>query len=224
MKYIPALFRGDMVRSILVRVKRETRRPDKNGKPPCAVGDRLWVRETWAVVKGFMDTESWEMPWIKYFEITGWPKRIPANLQPGHEMRYAADEWVEDERLGMDHPYPWRPSIHMPRWASRIELEVTDVRLEHVQDITDAGAIDEGVSLTADLPYYTEHFPEYVAKYLAWLKHAQKTGCVTKPPLGPGPRDRFAVLWDSIYGKTEFAWTNNPRVWVTTFKLVEVEG
>jgi hypothetical protein len=109
----------------------------------------------------------------------------------------------------------------MPRAASRIELEVTGVRWEPLHSMTDAGAIDEGVPLAEDLPYYTKNFPEYAAKYLAWMQHEKATGCATKPPLGPSPRDRFAVLWDSIYGKTEFAWERNPYVWTTVFQRVQ---
>jgi hypothetical protein len=150
MKDRPILYTGEMVRQIIAGNKTNTRRPDKTGKPPCEVGDRLWVRETWQVVEGYMDTESWEMPWIKYFVIDGWPNRIPESLPKRHELRYAADDWAESERAEMDEPYPWRPSIHMPRWASRLSLEVLEVGRECLSAMTEADAIAEGVESLAE--------------------------------------------------------------------------
>jgi hypothetical protein len=123
------------------------------------VGDRLWVRETWAEVNG--------------------------------GAFYKADEpWPE--AYG---PEPkWKPSIHMPRWAARILLEVTDVRVERVQDITEEDAKAEGVGdLRPD-----EEGPFAVLAL----------------------RDRFHRLWDSINAKRGFGWGTNPWVWVVEFKRV----
>lgn len=83
-----------------------------------AVGDRIWVRETWA-----------------RYNID----------QNSHDIAYRAttpEDWPEDGR--------WRPSIHMPRWASRILLEITNVRVERLKSISDGDAIREGCS-TADM-------------------------------------------------------------------------
>jgi len=128
-----------------------------------AVGDRLWVRETWARYN--IDQDS-------------------------HDMAYRAtipDDWPKEGR--------WRPSIHMPRWASRITLEITGVRVERLQDITNQDAIAEGIG------------------HLYAYDESQQT-----------PRDakrRFAELWRSIYG--EESWQANPWVWVIEFKRVEGE-
>lgn len=142
----PILFSGPMVRAILESRKTQTRRPIKGaplgadcglfakdsavffrgttpespsvGAPircPYGVpGDRLWVRETW---------QDWCPTW------SGGRTHRPA---------YRA---TPDER---GEPLRWRPSIHMPRWASRITLELTGVRVERLQAIDEAGAICEG--------------------------------------------------------------------------------
>ena len=144
----PILFNGQMVTRILAGQKTETRRvmrPQPRGMtgswrghelsvsgrdhrcPYGAVGDLLWVRETWR------------------------PEELPSGLDgiryaaddafvPIRNTREAADAWVEvnTKRAG------WRPSIHMPRWASRITLGVDGVRVERLHAIDQAGAVAEG--------------------------------------------------------------------------------
>ena len=90
----------------------------------------------------------------------------------------------------------WQPSIHMNRWASRILLEVTGVRVERLQDISCADAIAEGIIAAAN---------------------SQTIDCDT-----PDPRDEFRGLWDCINGRprkdgTDFSWNANPWVWVIEF-------
>ncbi|BEH73363.1 morphogenetic protein [Edwardsiella tarda] len=146
MKERPIIFNDEMVRAILDGRKTMTRRPVKGVMPDnglwlkkptktrsgitthvmdapkhglCpfgSIGDRLWVRETWARYN--IDSRS-------------------------HDMAYRAtvpNDWPEGGR--------WRPSIHMPRWASRITLEITDVRVERLHDITEGDARSEGVTLS----------------------------------------------------------------------------
>jgi hypothetical protein len=84
----------------------------------------------------------------------------------------------------------WRPSIHMPRWASRITLEVTDVRVERVQEISEEDAKTEGVT------------PSIVGEWWDHLKY----------------RAGFQTLWNSINEKRGFGWDENPWVWVVEFK------
>ncbi|HGN0817486.1 hypothetical protein [Pseudomonas aeruginosa] len=172
MKERPILFTGPMVRAILEGRKTVTRRPVKGGQIPaedttiqeggprwsaigqrhprygycvfgeteaeCAQelaehgvcpygqpGDRLWVRETWAHV-GTGD------PGHLVYRAT-YPRCLPPGLE-----NVPAD--IRDEG------YRWRPSIHMPRWACRILLEITAVRVERLHDLSDPGALAEGVS------------------------------------------------------------------------------
>ena len=94
------------------------------GKP----GDLLWVRETWAAIR------CWEDGHIET------PKSIPKDLGAWN-VAFAADEHPEHVE---DRGWSWKPSIHMPRWASRITLEVTGIRVERVRDISEEDAHAEG--------------------------------------------------------------------------------
>ncbi|HIE3938570.1 TPA: hypothetical protein ACXNG7_003523 [Pseudomonas aeruginosa] len=164
MKERPILFNDQMVRAILEGRKTATRRIAKPVKHPdlgniyapgalvlerepqhvidraCPYGqpgDRLWVRE------------AWQGPLISDEEQDAnqsWWKDMTKFQNPGHcAYRASGDdnEYVDPD--GYFH-CKWKPSIHMPRWASRILLEITAVRVERLQDISDPGALAEGVS------------------------------------------------------------------------------
>lgn len=91
-----------------------------------AIGDRLWVREN--------------------FQLLSFGDYVPTKARPA-DVRFAATDRCAD--LPSDvRGYPWRPSIHMPRWASRLTLIVTDVRVQRLQDISDNDALAEGVNRT----------------------------------------------------------------------------
>jgi hypothetical protein len=100
-------------------------------KAPYIPSDRLWVRETWQLLSGSIDYYNGGM------EFDDWRGEIPKGKPFGH---YALDYKADANSDG-----PWRPSIHMPRWASRITLEVVAVRVERLQDISEADAEAEGV-------------------------------------------------------------------------------
>lgn len=138
-------------------------------KPPCWIGDLLWVREGWRV-------------WSQYDDVA--PGRIPSNV----DVQYAADAPLS----------PWdskaRPSIHMPRWASRLTLEVTDVKVERVQDISSADTMAEGVEC---------------ATCAAMRKSAcNNLGCFAS-------REAFRKLWDDLNGAG--SWEVNPYVAAISF-------
>jgi hypothetical protein len=99
------------------------------------------------------------------------------------------------ERIGHWNPAigPWRPSIHMPRWASRITLEVTGVKFERLQDITIADALAEGALEATDIPY---------------------VGAMT----GDQARVAFSLLWDRLHGPR--SWEENPTIVCISFKRV----
>lgn len=131
------------------------------------VGDRIWVRETWA-----------------RYNID----------QNSHDIAYRATTpayWPEEGR--------WRPSIHMPRWASRILLEITDVRVERLNAINEHDAQAEGVAKLRG--GFWKHYQP------GWTQHQLSA------------RGSFVTLWKSIYG--EESWKANSWVWVISFKRVE---
>ncbi len=122
------LFSAPMVRALLSGAKTQTRRLT-HWRPQCPYGfpgDRLWVRETWA-----HDADSLEDLRAMVEDIVGGSDCGPY---------YRADGVHENSGLR------WRPSIHMPRWCSRITLEITDVRVQQLQDITEDDARAEGVT------------------------------------------------------------------------------
>ncbi len=118
----------------------------------------------------------------------------------------------------------WSPCIFMPRWASRITLEVTGLRVERVQDITEKDAIAEGIqsdddyrdSSPADFPCprcegHAVH-EAFGADY--GITEVDCDMCDTA-------QKRFGILWDSINAKRGYSWESNPHVWVVEFKRIE---
>ncbi|HCF1015650.1 TPA: hypothetical protein NH744_002019 [Pseudomonas aeruginosa] len=176
MKERPILFNGAMVRAILEGRKTATRRIAKPVKHPdlgniyapgalvlerepqhvidraCPYGqpgDRLWVREAWGVISNTWDESGNMVDWTPDRPAT--PIRdLPfgSGYYSGHAI-YAADgpmEWAGDDDGGGESRSAWKPSIHMPRAISRILLEITAVRVERLHDLSDPGALAEGVS------------------------------------------------------------------------------
>lgn len=140
--------------------------------PYGVVGDRLWVRETW-----------------KATGLAAFEK--PRNTKHCGRFAYAADP----EQLGRDALIRWRPSIHMPRWASRITLTITGVRVQRLQDITEEDAKSEGIERS---------------KGGQWLDYeSDGKGCVYSAVNG------FHSLWGHINGPD--TWDRNPWVWALTF-------
>ncbi|ENZ8440954.1 hypothetical protein ACHA9J_005035 [Klebsiella oxytoca] len=226
MKERGMIFNAEMVRAILDGRKTQTRRPvkfpvhDKNlgcelagnelagelsagnylnsafGKP----GDRIWVRETWGVVSHELDEDGRIQPWTPNRPATAIHEMPFGNgYYSGHAI-YAADgdfTWGDDDGYE-DGRSCWKPSIHMPKAASRILLEITDVRVERLNSISQEDAQAEGMELTGWRPTYSD--PDSGGE--AWT-----------------PYDNFAQLWESIYG--EESWKANGWVWVISFKRVE---
>lgn len=154
------------------------------------VGDRLWVRETWAT----------------YYRETTKP-----DFREADDVVFRADY----EGLHPDVYGCWRPSIHMPRWACRIELEITGVRVERLQDISPDDAIAEGLTaISKDGGRTTKYgipdsdgYPGTDNTGWPW-EHWRFS-----------PVDAFQHLWESINGAG--SWDANPWVWVIEFKRVK---
>lgn len=224
MRERPILFSAPMVRAILAGEKTQTRRVMKHqpqrvvvpgvgpllaikqprgqnrwlwpnardeviascpyGKP----GDQLWVRETW-----FREPHPSDLG-LTYEDM---PHTWAWACAKAGQYLFRADDGAEIAIDGRQ----WRPSIHMPRVASRIELEITSVRVEQVQAITEADAQAEGVGKDSDW----------------WFDYLMpSTQCCTTA------RGSFQTLWESINGS--YSWNKNPWVWVVEFKRVAANG
>jgi len=217
----PILFSAPMVRALLAGTKTQTRRamnpqPELQGNGlyhvhnrtggvvnvaeadvgayavdylRIALGDRLYVRESCC---GFERPED-GLDGIKYAADDAF---IGIDNTPA-----AAMKWLDvfTYRAGEGLPVP---SIHMPRWASRITLAVTDVRVERLQDITEADALAEGIVPVEHRPGGTVRYSGVGAKF-GLSQHTARLA--------------YAHLWDSING--EDAWAENPWVAAYTFTV-----
>lgn len=210
----PILFQGEMVRAILDGRKTQTRRIMKPqppaeaesvcrqlysqeapefdgawtwwaGKPQKPItrplfcrygqpGDTLWVRETWKPVP------------ISAYRCSEGVQQTP-NPQDADEAAVYKAGW--DRSSG---GVPWRPSIHMPRWASRITLRITDIRVARLQSVSHEDCEAEGC------PGGHGSIPGY--------------------PYSATPREHFQTLWNKITGPG--AWDDNPWVWAISFERV----
>jgi hypothetical protein len=186
MKVRPILFSAPMVRAILEGRKTQTRRvvnpqpagewatPGRTACPYGKPGDRLWVREAFMLVGGG---------------------------DPGTPI-YRAN-WSEDARrrglqnIPANEPKGWTPSIHMPRWVSRILLEVTGVRVEPLHDISQADAIAEGGPPS----------------------HPSIDAVSREFGYDDFPRSWYAQLWEEINGAD--SWAANPWVWIVEFQRIQ---
>lgn len=213
MKERGMIFNGEMVRAILDGRKTQTRRPFNWKRQPAMemaerddgslwswaedcerggdiwfacpfgeVGDRIWVRETF-----------------------GWQIRRDPLGGTGEFRVYRAttpDAVRYQTASGEVAPMKWVPSIHMPRWASRILLEITDVRVERLHSISERDALREGLF---QLPASGRYCLQPGMQYFGMASYSAK--------------EVYSWLWASIYG--EESWAANPWVWAITFRRVE---
>src|SRR5690606_8173259 len=192
-KIKPILFSTPMVQAILENRKTQTRRKcahqywqhselvdfndngchikvDKNVTSKYQVGDILWVRETWQTSYNY-ENDNWD-----------------------YIYKSDGGYWIDD-----DGPMKWKPSIHMPKAAARIFLEVTNVRVERLFDISEKDAIAEGIIVIEPEEAYNS-YDKGVGSYAT-------------------ARGSFFSLWSSINGQASL--DANPWVFVYEFKRVE---
>lgn len=200
-KDIPIIFSAPMIRALLEGRKTQTRRIFKPPAPfdvgdditvPLAtgefepryqVGDRLWVRET---VRGKPDDAGFDG--IEYL-ADGLRCAIPDAKTPDQDDRFLELFYYRNQRAA---PVP---SIHMPRWASRLTLIVTGVKVERLQDISQQDVFAEGLQ--------NKEQGEYEA--------------AARRPLSAA--ECFAALWKSLHGPD--AWDQNPFVVAITFRVIK---
>ena len=181
--------------------------------PYGGAGDRLWVKETWRIL-GWDEDGDW---CIEYKDgSTRWFYSVQ-EVDEEAAVRYweqCTDDCIkakipEDDAgyfsFSEANPCPtrWRPSIFMPRWASRITLEITGVQVERLQEISRADILAEGIKQTEPDGFYL----------------APLAGVPDYPWTNAAPA--FASLWNSINDKSGYGWDSNPFVWVIEFKKVE---
>lgn len=186
MKERGIIFNDEMVRAIIDGRKTMTRRPIKGIRPCDAgiyaladnakcpygqIGDRLWVRETFTAPMEYNGFKPSDLPQECDF--------IYREESPDYRIKELGSKW-------------W-PSIHMPRWASRITLEITGVRIERVQDISEEDAIAEGID------WKHSPYPAVDTFMCLWT----------------------SIYGTPAPGKPDYSWTANPWVWVPEFKRLE---
>ena len=208
MKERPILFTGPMVRAILDGSKTQTRRIMKPQPEPTPADYPGTAGHWWpsnivqSMVHVEQELQSKHGGWKGFCPDVCPHGRIGDRLWVSEawartHVAQAMAEWIVyregDNRT--DYGGPWKPSIHMPRWASRILLEIVSVRVERLQDISEADARAEGVTIE------DQHMRGYCAGEFL-------------PPSIRAYRD----LWESINGAG--SWEANPWVWVVEFKRV----
>lgn len=238
MRELPILFSAPMVRAILDGRKTVTRRVVKLPRDLAAIGGDLEQAHAdllWGVTPGLKvpcadDTvqrlrNPWMWPseegvrlWVKEScWLLGCDQGQPKVLPYGPDAALFAGDpprvWcaVDGELPAVQEPWCWlrRNSIHMPRWASRITLAVTDVRAERLHEITEEDARAEGARYFSDLP---------ATKLSPHARWSMEEPTSTERCLGTA-RMAFANLWDKINGDRA-AWETNPWVWRVAFEVV----
>lgn len=150
----------------------------------CQPGDLLWVRET-------------SLPdFPKEFSYYDWSwSEVPTEYRSPQHVLFKAS-WTGDELT-------WHPSIHMPRWASRLTLELTAVRVERLQEIGRCDSIAEGILRN---PHGNgEH----------WIDYPEGSSAAG----WSDPRDSFRTLWNHLNAKRGYGWDDNPWVVALTFTV-----
>lgn len=224
MKERPILFSGPMIRAILAGEKTQTRRamkpqpfmgtpeiegsqwliydgdkPVVEGKLRFMEGDRLWVRETWCPA----NSDNGPVVLYKancdrrYLVDKSYP--VDYDLFPAGKGAWSA--WAGDVESGSTKAY--RPAIHMPRWASRLTLRVTDVRIQRLRDLSEEDAKAEGVErMKSGRGYYSIKHGHAAVHFGVYHDYA---------------KEAFAELWESING--DGSWDANPWVYAISFEV-----
>lgn len=219
MKELPIIMSAESVQAILSNKKTQTRRVvapqphagvrndvfvpgglvDGHGRAmraPYSVGDQLWVREKHTY--GDTDGESFV---TVYYAADDSSQACPC----GMDTAEYASLWIERCEDSGDGGDNWRSPIYMPRWASRITLEVQSIRVERVQDISEDGAIAEGYSAGESGIHDSDGNLIF-----------DSGGCAMWTAIGA-----YSSAWDDLNAKRGYSWESNPWVWVIEFRRVK---
>ena len=211
MKEIPILFSTPMVQAILAGRKKQTRRV-----AAVPVHDHYGT-----------DIMDWGLSKHPYKKDGKWLYNVQSDVDSYNTFELKAKYgqpgdllWVRETWRGIEQDYglpryeykatesinltdKWKPSIHMPKEAARIWLQVTDIRVERLHDITEDDAIAEGVEKLGDFVFPYKHYASNTAS------------CVDA-------KTSFRTLWQEING--DESWEANPWLWVISFKVLSTTG
>lgn len=214
MKERPILFNGEMVRAVLAGRKTQTRRVCKQqphpwarhyferGCSPLDWAPAICDDDTWDLFSGAAESQEphfgrcpygkpGERLWVREaFQLPATKDELSPSECEGCSVVFVA-AGTSAQGWGRQ-----RPSIHMPRWASRVLLRVTDVRVQRIQDITASNVRAEGIGDAS------------IAHWEQWLHHDD------------APGHAFSILWDKINAKRGHSWEKNPWVWAVTFEVM----
>ena len=219
----PIIFSGPMIRALLDGRKQQTRRIMKP-QPVCDGRWWQWKGCSWGddnipVGPGQYSPMDFcpygdpgDLLWVRETFITGQTLEENDKLANDERIWLRADgvltDWLGDDGYRTEN-IPWKPSIHMPRRASRLTLELTGVRVERLNDISEADALAQGVVHDRTASYSRFHVPgvEHPAKDFPELSRTNA-------------REMYAALWDCLHGSGE--WLGNPWVWALQFRVHQV--
>lgn len=159
------------------------------------IGDRFWVRETFCLEEERLEDLGEHRPPFD-------------DGRPIEYIRDLADQWVQPRYKATDPAEPtvgWKPSILMPRWASRITLEITEVRVQRVQEISAKDAVSEGLDEISARTLRVQKFG-----LPSWEDYEYRMS----------PIDAYEKLWDSLFSKKGFGWDVNPWIWAIGFRKI----
>lgn len=227
MKSRPILFNPQMIRAILDGKKTQTRRPLKFWQIPAETEDKqsverfpdmkyhaiAQIHSKWGFsfyAKTIEELCEKYLPTVCPFGRVGdqlWVRETFADLSGmGFDQKYAyradTEKNSEGDQIRKQYGVKWKPSIHMPRAASRITLEITNIRVEKLKDISPQDAIAEGLSCATK----DKFLDKYGLSDWPWT-------CWDKDP-----RVAFLRLWSTVYGDEDFEQLGNPYVWAVDFK------
>jgi hypothetical protein len=195
-KEIPILFSTDMVKAILDGSKTMTRRIMKPQPTPDDIqkikdwNDELFPRPKY--IKG-------DLLWVREkWKLNDWPPTGPP-----------VDFYANNETYTRPDEEKWKPSIHLKKIDARIWLEVTNIKVERLQSITEADAIKEGIKRL--IPHYNG-----ISTTAVYKNYISETSIRCKPLVS------FQSLWEKINGPD--SWNANPWIWVIEFKVLSTTG
>ncbi|WP_278985619.1 hypothetical protein [Sphingobium yanoikuyae] len=165
-----------------------------------AKGDRLYVQESWHVRGVYSDVVEVGYRASERRSHTEYAERFPVETAVKGKPKKGKPEpkWPEYPKYG--------PSIHMPRWASRMWLEVTDVRVQRLQDCSEADAVAEGL-----MPFRFEDPDGETRRRWHWMPD------IDRDDAHPLARDAYADLWDGLHTEEGERWEDNPWIVAVTF-------